>query len=179
MSENQKKSSGSRVLSPDNLNYTLQVASPGILFSILSILIIAVGFFVWAAFGTIEKTIEVNLIYESNFIDTFAEEGIQLSEEEIKEMKSVYESEDDQGSFSMDRCVCFVTKDEAEEIKTGMKVKTAEWNGFVLSVSSTPVWFHDKSLYRVFISHMADQGDTEIKGEIILEEITPISFLIS
>ena len=179
MSENQKKSPGSRVLSPDNLSHTLQVASPGILFSILTILIIAVGFFVWAAFGTIQKTLEVNLIYENNYIDTFARKGIVLSEEEIKKLELVFESEDISDSSSLIRCICFVTDDEAEEIETGMKVKTSKWHGFVLSESSTPVRFHDTMRYPVFISCPTDQDSMEVKAQIILEEITPISFLIS
>ena len=79
----QNKPAEERVLSPDNLSYTLQVASPGMLFSILAILIVAIGFFVWATFGNIVDTIPVTLIFESNYVEAISKMGLTLSENEI------------------------------------------------------------------------------------------------
>ena len=175
----QNKPAEERVLSPDNLSYTLQVASPGMLFSILAILIVAIGFFVWATFGNIVDTIPVTLIFESNYVEAISKMGLTLSENEIIGVEEVFNRGQDVDATSLDRCVAFVSEDDMKRIESGMKVRTSEWSGVVLSVSHTPVRFHRSLLYPVFISHTLQQGNTVVNAEIVITEFRPISFLIT
>ena len=175
----QNKPAKERVLSPDNLNYTLQVASPGMLFSILTILIVAIGFFIWATFGSIVDTIPVTLIFESNYVEALSNMGLKLSEEQINGIEDVFDLDQAVDASSLDRCVAFVSEDDMERIESGMKVRTSEWSGVVLNVSHTPIRFHRTQLYPVFVSHTLKQGNTEAKAEIVLNEFRPISFLIA
>ena len=173
------KPAGDRVLSPDNLNYTLQVASPGMLFSILTILILTIGLFVWATFGNIADTIPVTLIFESNYVEALSNMGLTLSEDETTGMEEVFNQNQAVDTSSLDRCVTFVSEDDINRIQRGMKVRTSKWSGVVLSVSHTPVHFHHTQLYPVFVSHTLKQGNTEANAEIVLNEFRPISFLLT
>ena len=175
MKPNEQENGKDRVLSPDNLNHTLQVAAPGMVFVIVIILILMVGFFIWAIFGNVERTVGVHLFYKGDSQAYQEKQGVSLSDEDIETLE---EDIQDWSDIGLNLCMALVDKDEASLVASDMKVRTAAWTGSVVTVSDAPVQLHNSSLYPVFISYPFNTETKEIDAEIILEDFRPISYLI-
>ena len=175
MKPNEQENGKNRVLSPDNLNHTLQVAAPGMVFVIVIILILMVGFLIWAFFGNVERTLGVHLFFKGDIKAYQEEQGVALSDEDIETLEEDIQDWSDMG---LNLCMALVDKDQASLVESDMKVRTASWTGSVLTVSEAPVQLHSSSLYPVFITYPLNSETKEIDAEIILEEFRPISYLI-
>lgn len=175
MKPNEQENGKDRVLSPDNLNHTLQVAAPGMIFVIVIILILMVGFFVWAIFGNVERSIGVHLFYKGDS-QTYQEgQGEALSDEDIATLE---EDLQNVSALGPNLCMALVEEKDVSQVENDMKVRTDSWTGSIVSVSESPVQLHSSRLYPVFVSYPLNTETKETDAEIILEEFKPISYLI-
>ena len=175
MKPNEQENGKNRVLSPDNLNHTLQVAAPGMVFVIVIILILMVGFLIWAFFGNVERTLGVQLFYKGDRQAYQKELGEVISAEDIEMLE---EDIQNVSTLGLNLCIAFVEEDNVSQVENDMKVRTASWTGSIVNVEESPVRLHKSWLYPVFVSYPLNAETKEISGEIILEEFRPISYLI-
>ena len=175
MKPNEQENGKDRVLSPDNLNHTLQVAAPGMIFIIVIILILMVGFLIWAIFGNVERTIGVHLFYEDDRQDYQEKHGEALTDEDIATLD---EDIRNVSALGPNLCMALVEEKDVSQVEGDMKVRTASWTGSIVSVSESPVRLHSTRLYPVFVSYPLNTETKETDAEIILEEFKPISYLI-
>ena len=175
MKPNEQENGKDRVLSPDNLNHTLQIAAPGMIFVIVIILVLMVGFLIWAIFGNVERTLGVHLFYKGDSQTYQEEQSGALSDEDIATLE---EDIQNVSALGPNLCMALVEEKDVSQIESDMKVRTASWTGSIVSVSEAPVQLHSSSLYPVFITYPLNTETKEIDAEIILEDFRPISYLI-
>ena len=152
-----RKQSLDRVNSPEQLNDYIKTASPNVWLAVFGVLILVLSFFVWTFFASLDTTVTIDGVAKNNTV------------------------------------TCFT--DDAGQIKINDKVKIGELTGTVLSVSEKPVSVSDAEAiagadeytlyclelatwnYVIEISVDGILDDGYITAEVIVEQISPISFI--
>ena len=144
-----KGRSQDEVRSQDQLETYLQVANPGFRIFLTAVMILLGGFLIWAIFGNIEASMKISLIYQDSMVDDNLHATAYLSEEQVG------------------------------LVKNGMKVRTENNTGVVISVSGTATNFHDNEYYPVAISFNSGSKEQDHDGVIILKDFRPIELVFN
>jgi hypothetical protein len=144
-----KERSQDEVKSQDQLETYLQVANPGIRIFLAAVLILLGGFLLWAIFGNIEDSIKITLVYK----DSAADESL--------------------------RATAYMSEKDVSLVTNGMKVRTDNNTGVVISISGTPAIFHDEELYPVAIIFNSGSKERDHDGVIILKDFRPIELVFN
>ena len=150
-----RKSSMDRLKSPEELNDYIRVANPSVWLLLGAIILLLLGVVVWGVFGTVESTLKT---------------GVRVEDERVD---------------------CCVGEADVNRIDEGMLVRIGEKEGTVKHVSDTPLQAIGQENYLFHLSKI-DTGsfyyEVEIEiggleagvyqGEIVLEKISPITFVI-
>lgn len=144
-----KGKSQDEVRSQDQLETYLQVANPGIRIFLIAVLILLGGFLIWSIFGNIEDSLKVSLVYRESTAEGNLNATAYLSEKDV------------------------------HEVQKGMKVRTANNTGVVISVSGESVVFHDRELYPVAISLNSGSKKRDHDGVIIIKDFRPIELVFN
>ncbi len=144
-----KGRSQDEVRSQDQLETYLQVANPGIRIFLTAVLLLLGGFLLWAVFGNIEDSMKISLVYK----DSAVGEGLHAT--------------------------AYLSEEDAARVIKGMKVRTENNTGVVISVSQKAVLFNDQELYPVSISLNSGSQKRDHDGVIILKEFRPIEFVFN
>ena len=148
-----RKSSMDRLKSPEELNDYIRVANPSVWLLLGAVILVLLGVVVWGVFGTVESTLQTGVR---------AEEG---------------------------RVVCCVSEADIHRIEEGMKVRIGDREGTVKQVLDAPLQALDSYLFHLSkIAAGSFYYEVEVEacgleagiyqGEIVLESISPITFVI-
>lgn len=150
-----RKSSIDRLKSPEELNDYIRVANPSVWLLLGAVILVLLGVVVWGVFGTVESTLQT---------------GVQAEEE---------------------RVICCVSETEVNRIQEGMLVRIGDKEGTVGKVADTPSEASGQKSYLFHLSEIAAgsfyyEVELEVdgleagiyQGEIVLESISPITFVI-
>ncbi len=152
-----RKSTVDRMNSPEQLNEYIRVARPGVWLVLAAVILLLIGVIVWSIFGVVTSVVEVAV---------FSEDGAQL--------------------------VCYVSSDRAEDIKVGMNVSIAGGaSATVVSVSEVVYGASAEAQQKLQYSGInISEGYCTVmlsgegiengiyRGEILVEQIRPITFVI-
>ena len=151
-----RKKSVDRVSSPEQLNDYIRVANPGVWMLLAAIVILLAGVIVWGVVGRLDTTISTAVVCENSEALVYAKEA------------------------------------DAEKIKVGMIVRVGDKEYAVSEISKEPVRVDDTmSEYAIHASDLAvgewvyivkvtgEVPDGVHKAEIVVESISPISFILN
>lgn len=151
-----RKKSIDKVSSPEQLNEYIRVANPGVWMVLSTIIILLVGVVVWSVIGHLETTISTAVVCENG------------------------------------RAVIYVKEDDIEKIEVGMIVRVENQEYAVSNISTEPIRVDDTmSEYAVHASGLTKGEwvyDIKLNGrfedgihkaEIVIESISPISFILN
>lgn len=152
-----RKKSMDRISSPEQLQDYIRVSNPGVWLLLAGIVAVLVGFCVWCAFGHMESRLPVPVLCGSG-------------------MNS-----------------CYVSEEDAAKIKPGMELRVGEETARVVEVSTEP--FAVDENFPEYAAHIGgfSQGQwvygvtlSDIllepgwyRGELLVESVSPISFLLN
>ena len=150
-----RKSSMDRLKSPEELNDYIRVANPSVWLLLGAVILVLLGVGVWGVFGTVESTLQT---------------GVRAEEE---------------------RVICCVSETDIHRIDEGMMVRMGDREGTVKQVLDTPLQSAGQESYLFHLSKIAAGSfyyEVEVEacgleagiyqGEIVLESISPITFVI-
>ena len=148
-----RKSSMDRLKSPEQLNDYIRVANPGVWLVLGAIILLLVGIVIWGVFGTVESTVDTGVLVENGTI------------------------------------TCYVGEADAARLSSGMEITIGETTGLVKTISTQPVQVEDS--YLLHLSNLSEGdfcfaviieasglADGTYAGEIVVERISPISFVV-
>ena len=151
-----RKKSIDKVSSPEQLNEYIRVANPGVWMVLSTIIILLVGVVVWSVIGHLETTISTAVVCENG------------------------------------KAVIYVKEDDIEKIEVGMIVRVENQEYAVSNISTEPIRVDDiMSEYAVHASGLTvgewvykamltgQHSEGVHKAEIVIESITPISFILN
>ena len=151
-----RKKSIDRVSSPEQLNEYIRVSNPGIWMVLAAIIVLLVGAIVWGVVGTLDTTLSTVAIAENGEV-------------------TIYVKEEDVAS-----------------IESGMTVRIGDKEGAVIEIATSPVavdgTFTDYALHVgnlvngewVFaVKVSGDFADGVHNAEIVIESVSPISFILN
>ena len=133
----------------DQLQSYLQVAGPGILIFVASILLLLAGFFCWAVFGRIETTLPITVVYQSA------------------------------GEAEQPLVGAYLERAEFDRVEEGMKVRVAACDGVVLKKRDETAAYGDRELCQLVIALNEIPEQPEHQGVVVLADIRPISYLFN
>ncbi len=151
-----RKKSIDKVSSPEQLNEYIRVSNPGVWLVLGAVIVLLIGVCVWGIFGNLNTTLDAV------------------------------------GSCEDGTLTCYVTKADLEKVKEGLPV-TVEGKEYIVSeVNKTAVkvenslseylaylggFTADEWVYSVTVEADLPDGDYEV--EIVVESISPISFVLN
>ena len=151
-----RKKSVDKVSSPEQLNEYIRVANPGVWMVLAAIIILLVGVIVWGFIGHLETTVSSAVVCENG------------------------------------EAVIYVKEADAEKVNTGMVVRVGDKECKVSAISSEPIRVDDSiPEYAIHLGSLAtgewvytveidgDFTDGVYKAEIVVESISPISFILN
>lgn len=151
-----RKASLDRVSSPEQLNDYIKISRPGVWLILGTVIVLLIGVCVWGVFGILTTTQDAVIVVE---------EG---------------------------KAICYVTPEEAKNLVSGMEVRVEGSTGSIASVPSRPVKINDRfDEYALYLGGL-ETGDWVVAvnvdlsipdgvylGEITLETVSPISFVLN
>lgn len=151
-----RKKSIDRISSPEELHDYMRVTSPRLWMILAAVVLLLVGFIVYASRTTMENTIPIKVCVESIHL-TAEETG--TGEEQVATI--VYSE---------------LPSDQIETVKAGMKVRFRNETGQVSWISASA---NDDKIQVAFEMDKLHYPltDGEYDAELVLESTTPISFL--
>ncbi len=151
-----RKSSLDRVSSPEQLNDYIKVSRPSLWLVLVAVIVLLIGVCFWGLFGTLTTTREAMALVQDG------------------------------------KSICYVTPEVAKSLAPGMEVRISDSAGEIISVASTPMEITaDFDTYALYLSGIkagdwvvpvtidVSAQDGVYMGEIVLETISPISFLLN
>ena len=151
-----RKKSVERVSSPEQLNDYIRVANPGVWMILAAIVILLVGVIVWGCIGHLDTTLSTAVVCEN------------------------------------DVAVIYVREADVEKIEVGMTVRVGDEEYTISEISTEPIRVDDTmSEYAIHASGLTVgewvytiqvDGDFAAgvqKAEIVIESISPISFILN
>ena len=151
-----RKKSVERVSSPEQLNDYIRVANPSVWMILAAIVILLAGVIVWGCIGHLDTTLSTAIVCEN------------------------------------DVAVIYVKEADAEKIAVGMTVRVGDEEYAVSEISTEPIRVDDTmSEYAIHASGLTagewvyavkvngDIADGVHKAEIVIESISPISFILN
>ena len=151
-----RKKSVDKVSSPEQLNEYIRVANPGVWMVLAAIVILLAGVVVWGSIGHLDTTLSAAIVSEGG------------------------------------KSVIYVNEADAEKIEIGMTVRVGENEYTVAEISSEPLRVDGNlSDYAMHASGLSEgewayavKIDTSLadgvqKAEIVIESISPISFILN
>ena len=151
-----RKKSVERVSSPEQLNDYIRVANPGVWMVLAAIVILLAGVIVWGCIGHLDTTLSTAVVCEN------------------------------------DVAVIYVKEADVEKIDVGMTVRVGDEEYAVSEISTAPIRVDDTmSEYAIHASGLTvgewvyavkvngDIADGVHKAEIVIESISPISFILN
>ena len=151
-----RKKSVDKVSSPEQLNEYIRVANPGVWMVLAAIIVLLVGVVVWGFIGHLDTTLNTAVVCENG------------------------------------EAVIYVKEADAEKIAVGMTVRVDDKEYTVSEISAEPNRVDDTmSEYAIHASGLTvgewvyavkvngDIADGVHKAEIVIESITPISFILN
>ena len=150
-----RKKSLERISSPEELHDYMRVTSPRLWMILAAIVVLLVGFIVYASTATMENTKQIRVKVETYHLSAEETGGEPLD-----------------GTYAY----CELPLEELDVIKTGMKLRLQKETGRVVSIST---YEEDNQINVVFEMDQTryPMADGEYDGELVLESTTPISFL--
>ena len=151
-----RKKSVDKVSSPEQLNEYIRVSNPGVWMVLAAIVILLAGVIVWSCVGHLETTLDTAVVCENG------------------------------------EAVVFVKEADIEKIEVGMTVRVGDKEYAVSEIPTEPVRIdgtiaeyaihlggltEGEWVYAVKVS--GDFADGIQKAEIVIESITPISFILN
>ena len=149
-----RKESLERISSPEQLHDYMRVTSPRLWMLLAIVIALLAGFIVYASTATMENTMPVSVHVES-FSFTDPETGAEIGN------KTFY-AEMDLGYL--------------ETVKPGMKLRLAGETGVVSSLFTSE---DELGVLFEMTNEHSNLPDGVYEGEIVLEAVTPISFLLN
>ena len=150
-----RKSSMDRLKSPEQLNDYIRVANPSVWLILGAIILLLLGVVAWSVFGVVESTLAIGVRAEEN------------------------------------RVVCYVSEADISRVKEGMTVRIGETEGTVTQIITTPLQATEEDSYLFHFSgltagafyyevelEMANLSTGIYQGKIVLENISPITFVV-
>ena len=151
-----RKKSVDKVSSPEQLNEYIRVANPGVWMVLAAIVILLAGVVVWGVIGHLDTALATAVVCENG------------------------------------EAVIYVKDADIEKIEQGMTVRVGEQEYAISEISTAPVRV-DSTMpeYAIHLSGLAegewvyavkvsgDFGDGVHKAEIVIESISPISFILN
>ena len=151
-----RKKSVDKVSSPEQLNEYIRVANPGVWMVLAAIVILLAGVIVWGFIGHIDTTLDTAVVCENG------------------------------------EAVIYVKEADIEKVEVGMTVRVDDKEYTVSEISAEPKRVDDTmSEYAVHASGLTsgewvyavkvngDISDGVHKAEIVIERISPISFILN
>ena len=151
-----RKKSVDRVSSPEQLNEYIRVANPGVWMVLAAIVILLAGVVVWGIIGHLDTTLPTAVVCENG------------------------------------EAVIYVKESDAEKIEVGMPVRVGENEYSICEISAEPIRVDGAiSEYAAHASGLTagewvytlklsgEFGDGVQKAEIVIESISPISFILN
>ena len=151
-----RKKSVDRVSSPEQLNEYIRVANPGVWMVLAAIVILLVGVVVWGFIGHLDTTLNTAVVCENG------------------------------------EAVIYVKEADVEKVEVGMTVRVGENEYAISEIPTEPVRVDGTmSEYAVHASGLTvgewvyavkvngDIADGVHKAEIVIESISPISFILN
>ena len=151
-----RKKSVERVSSPEQLNDYIRVANPSVWMILAAIVILLAGVIVWGCIGHLDTTLSTAVVCEN------------------------------------DTAVVYVKEADIEKIAVGMTVRVGDEEYAVSEISTEPIRVDDTmSEYAIHASGLTagewvyavklngDIADGVHKAEIVIESISPISFILN
>lgn len=144
-----------RISSPEDLNDYVRVANPGVWLILLAIVVLLVGFAVWAINGELETTVPAVVISADNHTDCFVAES-NISK--IKEGQTVRVGEEEFKIVSISRESLDSDRFLSDYAKHVSGISDDEW------------------IHAIQLDGEAPEGTAE--AQIITESIKPIKFIV-
>ena len=151
-----RKTSVDKVTSPEQLNDYIKVANPGVWMALAAIVVLLAGVIVWGFLGHLDTTLSTAVVCEGG------------------------------------EAVIYVKEADAEKIAVGMTVRVDDKEYTVSEIPTEPERVDDTmSEYAVHLGGLTvgewvyavkvngDIADGVHKAEIVIESITPISFILN
>ena len=143
-----------RISSPESLHDYLRVTSPRLWMILAAIIALLAGFIVYASMGNMENTTALKVDVETYDIGEYG--GIPG-----EKLTSVS---------------CNIPQDQAEQIKTGMKLRLGQEEGIVDNILSSAEG-KDSFIYFRMEHPLLHMENGQYDAELVLESTSPISFL--
>ena len=151
-----RKASLDRVSSPEQLNDYIKISRPGMWLVLGTVIVLLIGVFVWGVFGILTTTQDAVTVVQQG------------------------------------KAICYVTPEEAKSLVPGMEVRVDGSTGSIAAIPSRPVKITDRfDEYALYLGGL-ETGDWVVavtvdlsipdgvySGEIVLETISPISFVLN
>ena len=151
-----RKKSVDKVSSPEQLNEYIRVAHPGVWMLLAAIIILLAGVVVWGVIGHLDTTLDTAIVAENG------------------------------------EAVIYVSEDNAEKIEVGMTVRVGDNEYAVTEIATEPIRVDSTmSEYAIHASGLTvgewayevkvngDFADGVHKADIVIESISPISFVLN
>ena len=151
-----RKKSVDKVSSPEQLNEYIRVANPSVWIILAAIVVLLAGVVVWGMIGHLETTMSVAVVSQDG------------------------------------EAVIYVKEDDAEKIAVGMTVRVGDQEYAISEISNEPMRVDGAlSEYAIHASGLTvgewvyavkvtgDFADGVQKAEIVIESISPISFILN
>ena len=143
-----------RISSPESLHDYMRVTSPRLWMILAAIIALLAGFIVFASMATMENTMP------------------------LKVTVSTYDAAEYGGTSGEKSTVvsCVMKQDQAEQIKTGMKLRLGTLTGEVENILNSAA-DNDCFIFFSMETPVLQMNDGEYDAELVLESASPISFL--
>ncbi len=150
-----RKKSIDKVSSPEQLNDYIRVSNPGVWLVLGALIILLIGVCVWGIFGNLNTTLETV------------------------------------GACEDGTLTCYVTRDNMENVEEGMKITVDGKEYTVASVGKTPVKVNTIDEYLAYLGGFevdewvyeltvnTDLPNGEYEAEIVIDSVSPISFVLN
>ncbi len=150
-----RKKSMDRVSSPEQLNDYVRVSNPGVWLLLAAVIILLIGMCVWGIFGHLDTLVSAAAISENG------------------------------------KTICYIRAEDISSVTEGMKVRIAGEEYTVSDISSEPVrvtgsfdnallltcgFSSGEWVYTAAVSGFSSDGI--YKAEIVVESVSPMSFLL-
>ena len=151
-----RKKNMDRVSSPEQLNDYVRVSNPGVWLLLAAVIILLIGMCVWGIFGHLDTIISAAAVSENG------------------------------------KTICYIKAEDVSEVAAGMSVRIGGKEYTISDVSSEPVEITGSSDNAVLLSGGFSSGewaytaavsgfssDGIYEAEIVVESVSPISFLLN